>query len=97
LLHAVETGVLPAADTHPNFRDLISHKAFMISWISEHLQGHIPILTFFAAQVFDGSRKLCLTSTEVRPWSSHITEFSDWDGETQPTWWISHWDGVSLQ
>mgnify|MGYP003345342667 CR=1 FL=1 len=97
LLKAVATGILPAVNTHPNFRDLISHKAFMISWIAEHLQGHIPIITFFAAQVLDGSRKLCLTSTEVRPWSSHIAAFRDCDDYEKPTWWTTRWDGVSLQ
>ena len=36
LFIAVETGVLPAVDTHPNFRELLNHKAFTRSWVAEH-------------------------------------------------------------
>jgi len=86
LLTAVETGVLPAVDTHPNFRELLNHKAFTLSWVAEHIHTELPILTFFALQLFDGSRKLCLTSAEVRPWSSDLgleCSFSEWqDGST---------------
>jgi hypothetical protein len=37
LVKAVETGVLPRVDTHPPFRELLQHRAF-VSWASKNLQ-----------------------------------------------------------
>ena len=68
LLTAVETGVLPAVDTHPNFRELLNHKAFTLSWIAEYIHTELPIMTFFAIPLFDGSRivsDICRSQTLV--------------------------------
>jgi hypothetical protein len=35
LLNAVQTGVLPQVDCHPNFRDLLKHKAYLIQWLND--------------------------------------------------------------
>jgi hypothetical protein len=89
LLTAVETGVLPAVDTHPNFRELLNYKAFTLSWVAECIHTELPITTFFAIPMFDGSRKLCLTSTEVRPWSSDLgpeCSFSEWQDGRAASW-----------
>ena len=37
LVKAVNTGVLPNCDTHPNFRSLMPHKAYMAQWIVEYI------------------------------------------------------------
>ena len=58
LLTAVETGVLPAVDTHPNFRELLNHKAFTLSWVADYIHTELPIMTFFAIPLLDHSRKL---------------------------------------
>ena len=33
LIRAVETGLLPSIDTHPAFRSLLKHRAFMVAWL----------------------------------------------------------------
>ena len=37
LIEAVETGILPFVDTHPLYRTLIKHKAFLAQWLSQAL------------------------------------------------------------
>ena len=39
LVAAVSTGVLKAIDTHPNFRTLITHRAFLLQWCGSPVPG----------------------------------------------------------
>ena len=32
IMKSIETGILPKVDSHPNFRTLMSHKAYLIQW-----------------------------------------------------------------
>ncbi len=45
LIEAVETGILPFVDTHPLYRTLIKHKAFLAYWLSQAL----PYISDFCA------------------------------------------------
>jgi hypothetical protein len=60
LLKAVETGTLPSVDMHPNFRELLNHKAYLVSWIAEFLHTAEPVLSFLSLPISEGSRKLGL-------------------------------------
>ena len=40
LVTAVHTGVLKEVDTHPNFRTLIKHRAFLLQWSNSHVSGN---------------------------------------------------------
>ena len=53
LIKAVETGVLPNVDTHPSFRTLMKHKAFLAQWITTHLTHAIDICTFLGHDMRD--------------------------------------------
>jgi hypothetical protein len=37
LVKAVETGILNNIDTHPSFRELLKHRAYMHQWIAMHV------------------------------------------------------------
>jgi hypothetical protein len=39
LVAAVSTGTLKEVDTHPNFRPLIKHRAFLMQWCHTHMPG----------------------------------------------------------
>ena len=39
LVAAVSTGILKEVDTHPNFRPLIKHRAFLMQWCHTHMPG----------------------------------------------------------
>ena len=67
LLTAVETGILPKVDMHPNFREILSHKAFILNWIAEYVHTALPILSFFALPIPEGSTKMCLHTAEREP------------------------------
>ena len=47
LIKAVETGVLPNVDSHPPFRSLTEHKAYLVSWLNEHIYCEEPLLSFY--------------------------------------------------
>ena len=48
LIKAVNTGLLPDADVHPPFRQLMQnkHKAFLISWMAQNLKEAPLIYSF---------------------------------------------------
>jgi len=48
LVQAVETGVLPQVDRHPNFRSMIKHKAYFHQWINTHVHTDSPVPTCFS-------------------------------------------------
>ena len=52
---------------HPNFREILNHKAFILSWIAEYVHTALPVLSFLALPVSEGSRKLCLHTAEHEP------------------------------
>ena len=39
LVKAVETGVIPNTDSHPPFRSMLEHKAYLTEWIFSHLSS----------------------------------------------------------
>ena len=53
LLSAVQTGLLKEVDVHPNFRDLMQHRAYASEWFAnniyllEHMQENIGIGDYF--------------------------------------------------
>ncbi len=51
LIEACKSGVLPNCDTHPRFRDLMKHKAFLVPWIAEHLSRPRNIVSFLSENV----------------------------------------------
>jgi hypothetical protein len=72
LLKAVETGTLPSVDVHPNFRDMLSHKAYLVSWIAEFLHTTEPVLSFLSLPISEGSRKLGLqVAASPGDWASY--------------------------
>ena len=46
LLQAVFTGVLPNIDTHPEFRKLLKHKAYLVAWCAQHLTHARDMIAF---------------------------------------------------
>ena len=58
LIKAVNTGLLPEADVHPPFRQLMKnkHKAFLITWIAQNLKEAPLIHTFLGREVFQDLR-----------------------------------------
>ena len=47
LVKAVETGILPNVDSHPPFRTMTEHKAYLIQWLNTYVFCQEPIDTFF--------------------------------------------------
>ncbi len=58
LIKAVNTGLLPDADVHPPFRQLMQKKyqAFLISWIAQNLKEAPLIHSFLGQEVFQDLR-----------------------------------------
>ena len=48
LIKAIETGILPHVDTHPPFRDLLKHRAYVSRWLHEHLRLPHTSFTFLS-------------------------------------------------
>ena len=46
LVKAVNHGVLPNVDTHPEFRSLLKHKAFLVAWCCQNLNDARDIVSF---------------------------------------------------
>ena len=53
LLEAVETGRLPFVDTHPLYRTLIKHKAFLVEWLSQAISYKPSFQSFLCEDVSD--------------------------------------------
>ena len=51
LLKAVSTGVLVAMDTHPPFRSLLKHKAYLAAWIVKHIPEAGRVESFLALPI----------------------------------------------
>jgi len=51
LIKAVFTGVLPNVDTHPEFRSLLKHKAFLVAWCAQNLHDVRDMITFIDTPV----------------------------------------------
>ena len=51
LIEAIETGRLPYVDTHPLYRTLIKHKAFLVSWLCDALSYKPKADSFVAIKV----------------------------------------------
>ena len=51
LVKAVSTGVLPEVDTHPPFRSLVKHKAFLIQWAASNLDHARDIHALFGEHI----------------------------------------------
>ena len=46
LIKAVETGILNNIDTHPSFRELLKHRAYMHQWIAMHVPQAAVVACF---------------------------------------------------
>ena len=46
LIHDACTGVLPNIDTHPEFRSLIKHKAFLVAWCAQNIRDAPDMIAF---------------------------------------------------
>ena len=46
LIKAINTGVLPNVDMHPEFRSLLKHKAFLVAWCCQNLNDARDIVSF---------------------------------------------------
>ena len=42
LIRAVESGTLRSVDVHPPFRTLVRHKAYLMTWIKQHIDPKSP-------------------------------------------------------
>jgi len=51
LIEAIETGRLPYVDTHPLYRTLIKHKAFLVAWLCDVLPYRPTFESFFTTKV----------------------------------------------
>ena len=49
LIKAVETGILNNIDTHPSFRELLKHRAYMHQWIATHVPQAAVVACFMGA------------------------------------------------
>ena len=46
LIKAVDTGELPKVDTHPPFRTLLKHKAYLTGWIAHNIDDARDVIYF---------------------------------------------------
>ena len=53
LVRSIETGTLRQVDTHPPFRTLVKHKAFITEWVISNLPDPQFVSTFFAEDISD--------------------------------------------
>ena len=53
LVSSITTGKLENVDTHPPFRSLLKHKAFLTTWVIETLSEPHNVLTFFCEDISD--------------------------------------------
>ena len=59
LIRAVETGILPCVDSHPPFRTLLEHKAYLSSWTFEHISQPQYVISIFDESMHE-SHLACL-------------------------------------
>ena len=53
LVSSITTGKLENVDTHPPFRSLLKHKAFLTTWVIETLSEPHNVSTFFCEDISD--------------------------------------------
>ena len=53
LIQAACAGVLPNTDTHPEFRSLLKHKAFLVAWCAQHLCDVPDMIAFLDEPVYN--------------------------------------------
>ena len=51
LIKAINQGVLPNIDMHPEFRSLLKHKAFLVAWRCQNLKGARDIVSFMDTDI----------------------------------------------
>jgi hypothetical protein len=51
LIRAVETGLLRQVDTHPPFRSLLKHKAYLCLWITRFVKEPLKVVSFLGEDV----------------------------------------------
>ena len=51
LIRAVETGLLRQVDTHPPFRSLLKHKAYLCLWITKFVKEPLKVVSFLGEDV----------------------------------------------
>ena len=51
LIKAVNHGVLPNVDMHPEFRSLLKHKAFLVAWCCQNLNDARDIVSFMGTDI----------------------------------------------
>ena len=64
LVSSITTGKLENVDTHPPFRSLLKHKAFLTTWVIETLSEPHNVLTFFCEDISDF--RLCFCNDVLR-------------------------------
>ena len=53
LIKCVETGLIPNVDSHPEFRSLLKHKAYLVNWMAHTLHDVPNAISFFDTPVVD--------------------------------------------
>ena len=51
LVKACRSGILPNADRHPAFRELMKHKAYVASWLCNNYPKPRDVITFFGEKM----------------------------------------------
>jgi hypothetical protein len=75
LVKAVETGVLPAVDTHPPFRTLLKHRAFLTTWLTRNLKDARECVYFLNEYVLDGIHSYFASGDTHQVDYSSLTDF----------------------
>ena len=53
LVRAVETGIIPNTDSHPPFRSLLDHKAYLVDWVFAHISHPHHVISMFAEPIHE--------------------------------------------
>ena len=59
LIKTVETGVIPNVDSHPPFRSLLKHRAYLTEWTYENLAHANLIIDVFEEQIHGSCLEEC--------------------------------------
>ena len=94
LLKAVDTGVLPEVDTHPPFRTLLKHRAYLTTWLVCNIPHVRECVYFFGDYVFDCIQSYFVEGTKTYPlgyedieWSYKPSVLLAAQGEENPPRW----------
>ena len=61
LVKAISTGYLENVDSHPPFRTLMKHTAFLGQWIAHYIEEPLKVVTFFAEHVAEAVHHACFS------------------------------------